>query len=74
MLAGSLTHNSCCVGMFPSPACIANDIDRTQVAKTLLLQAPLALDALGSYVLVAFAPLELTLLHVAMTGALLPNG
>ena len=38
------------------------------------LQAPLALDALGSYVLVAFAPLELTLLRVAMTGALSPNG
>ena len=35
---------------------------------------PLALDALGSYVLVAFAPLELTLLHVVMTGALSPNG
>ena len=40
---------------------------------SLLLQAPLALDALGSYVLVAFAPLELTLMHVAMTGALSPN-
>ena len=42
--------------------------------RTLFLQAPLALDALGSYVLVAFAPLELTLLHVVMTGALSPTG
>lgn len=32
------------------------------------------MDALGSYILVAFAPLELTLLRVAMTGALSPNG
>ena len=42
---------------------------------TLLIpQAPIALDALGSYVLVAFAPLELTLLRVVMTGALSPTG
>ena len=40
----------------------------------LIPQAPIALDALGSYVLVAFAPLELTLLHVVMTGALSPTG
>lgn len=38
------------------------------------VQAPQAMDALGSYVLVAFAPLELTLLHVVMTGALSPTG
>ena len=40
----------------------------------LIPQAPIALDALGSYVLVAFAPLELSLLHVVMTGALSPTG
>ena len=45
-----------------------------QCFDTLFLQAPLALDALGSYVLVAFAPLELTLLHVVMTGAMSPTG
>ena len=44
------------------------------VTTSLLLQAPLALDALGSYVLVAFAPLELNLLHVTFTGALSPTG
>ncbi|KAL3150452.1 hypothetical protein ABBQ32_000282 [Trebouxia sp. C0010 RCD-2024] len=44
------------------------------LARYPLAQAPLALDALGTYILVAFAPLELTLLRVAMTGALTPNG
>ncbi|KAL0053131.1 hypothetical protein WJX82_001373 [Trebouxia sp. C0006] len=44
------------------------------LAQYPLPQAPIALDALGSYVLVAFAPLELTLLHVVMTGALSPTG
>ena len=38
-----------------------------------MVQAPLALDAVGSYILVAYAPLELTLLRVAMIGALSPN-
>ena len=38
------------------------------------MQAPLALDALGSYILVAYAPLELTLLRVAMAGPLSPTG
>ncbi|KAL0029799.1 hypothetical protein WJX77_000735 [Trebouxia sp. C0004] len=44
------------------------------LARYPLPQAPIALDALGSYVLVAFAPLELTLLQVVMTGALSPTG
>ena len=47
---------------------------RDQSLTLLIPQAPIALDALGSYVLVAFAPLELTLLRVVMTGALSPTG
>ena len=38
-----------------------------------MLQVPLALDALGNYVLIAFAPLELTLLHVVVSPASGPN-
>ena len=38
-----------------------------------ILQVPLALDSLGNYILIAFAPLELTLLHVVVTPASGPN-
>lgn len=37
------------------------------------VQVPLALDCLGNYILIAFAPLELTLLHVVVSPASGPN-